>query len=631
MDIELSQLHFIRPSWLLLLPIILGVWLLLRRSLARSNWEDYIPKPVVEALQIKLAQGSDKWLWCLLASYLTLAIAAAGPTWSKQAVPALQNHSAMVVALDLSPSMLAQDLVPDRLTLAKYKLIDILRKQSDTQVALVAYAGDAHTVSPLTDDPYTIEALLPALHPNIMPSRGSNVEAAMALATQLLQDAGASSGHIMLISDGIADDAIDALQDHWNKQYRLSILAVGGQQGAPIPEQGGGFMRNTQGEIVLASVDSRVLRSLAFSLGGRFANLSSDDTDLNKLLIDRFEPAESSSLLDIDERFDAWVDMGHFLILLALPLLLICFRKGLIYSLALIFILPIDSDVLAQSIAQTPATANVKTSDETRESNSDFWSSVWKTPDQQAAGLFKQDKFAEAAQKFNRPDWSAIANYRAGNYQQAASKLDKEDLTSLYNKANALAFSGELEAAIKTYDRVLEQDKDHLDAAHNKQVVEQLLQQQEKEDQQEPSDDQGDDQQQKQDPSEKSDSKEDSEPSDDESKNQQQGEEPQPNEEPQPGEEPQPNEEPQPGEEQGEQQEPDAASSQAAKERELNDQQQAEKMSAAEPEEQLKDTSEQWLRSIADDPSGLLRRKFEYQSQQRVRQRQPSNNNQERF
>jgi len=141
---------------------------------------------------------------------------------------------------DLSPSMLAQDLSPDRLTRAKFKLIDMLRQQRDGQTALIAYAGEAHTVSPLSDDPKTIEALLPALHPNVMPVRGSNTEAAVELAQQLLSDAGLHSGDILLITDGIANDAITDIRNSINSNYRVSVLAVGGNDATPIPSPNGG-------------------------------------------------------------------------------------------------------------------------------------------------------------------------------------------------------------------------------------------------------------------------------------------------------------------------------------------------------------------------------------------------------
>jgi len=203
MDLSLLEnAHFIRPWWLLALAGIALIYLLLRKQTAGQQWASHIPKAMLEALQVNTGNSRSSWRASLIALWLIATIAAAGPSWDKQAAPTFENKSARVLVLDLSPSMLAQDLTPNRLTLAKYKLIDILREQTDGQAALIAYAGDAHTVSPLTDDPSNIEALLPALHPSVMPIAGSNTEAAVELAQSLLKNAGLTRGDIILISDG---------------------------------------------------------------------------------------------------------------------------------------------------------------------------------------------------------------------------------------------------------------------------------------------------------------------------------------------------------------------------------------------------------------------------------------------
>jgi len=153
--------------------------------------------------------------------------------------------------------MLADDLTPNRLTRAKYKLIDILGKQADGQMALIAYAGDAHTVSPLTDDPQTIEVLLPALTPDVL-------------------------------TDGMTDDAIRNVKKITSSAHRLSILGVGSAEAAPVKSSDGRLIRNNNGEIVLASVNRQQLQTLANSLNGSYSDLTTDDADINYLLSDRF-------------------------------------------------------------------------------------------------------------------------------------------------------------------------------------------------------------------------------------------------------------------------------------------------------------------------------------------------------
>ena len=631
----LQQFHFIRPEWLWGLPLFVLLWLVLRNQPAGQQWSSHIPKEMLAALQIGTTKQSNAWKWSLLILWLGVIIAAAGPSWDKQDSPTVQNQKALVLLLDLSPSMLAQDLMPDRLSRAKYKLIDVLRLQADGQVALIAYAGDAHTVSPLTDDPKTIQALLPALHPDIMPSRGSNTEAAIELAQQLLHDAGLGRGDMLLITDGVSEDAIETIIDDTDSNYRLSVLAVGGGDAAPVPEANGGFLRGTNGDIILSAVNGNELRSMATRLGGRFSMLTSDNADIESLITDDFEDADTSDQAQLSSVvYDAWVDMGHWLVLLILPLALILFRKGTIYLLPLC--IPLLLLGPSDSYADTGATATSAASAASKPAWQTAWNNLWQTPDQQASEQFSAGDFDSAAKTFQQKDWAALSNYKNGDYQQAIEKLQGlDDITSLYNKGNALAFNGQLQEAIDAYQQVLDQQPDHPDADHNKSVVEQLLQQS---DQQQKSDDSSDensqDESSEQSDSESQASDSESQPSNEESQasdgeSQPSDEESQDQSEQQQQSDSEEKAKQQASAEDAEQQSEDESEqqSQAEKDAQANaedDNQETESTSAMvqieDTDQPLQDSSEQWLRTIPDDPSGLLRRKFDYQAHQRLQQ-----------
>ncbi|MGK0374901.1 MAG: Ca-activated chloride channel family protein [Arenicella sp.] len=625
-----QQFHFIRPEWLWGVPLAVLLWLALRNQRGGQQWSSHIPKEMLAALQIGTVKQSNLWKWALLAMWLGTIVAAAGPTWDKQASPTLQNQQALVLILDLSPSMLAQDLSPDRLSRAKYKLIDVLRQQADGQVALIAYAGDAHTVSPLTDDPNTIQALLPALHPTIMPSRGSNTEAAIELAQQLMLDAGLNSGDILLISDGVAEDAIETITNDIDSNYRLSVLAVGGSSAAPVPAANGGFLRRANGEIILSAVNGGALRSMATGLGGRYSMITADDTDIQTLLVDQYEAADNADQAQqTSVVYDAWVDMGHWLVLLILPLALILFRKGAIYlvPLCLPLLLLSPSDAYAQS--STP-TENV-------------WNDLWQTRDQQASKQFAAGDFDLAGKTFERKDWSALSSYNNGDYQQAIDSLEGlNDLTSLYNKANALALNDQLQEAIDTYQQVLDQQPEHADAKSNKSVVEELLQQQDKSEEDgsgesEPNEDEsgeGDSSEDKSKQGESNQGESDQGEADKGESNEDESNQDESDQDTQDGE-------PQDRPSDVDPEDSDENSSKSSPEDKQDDETNAEGLSQDEPQseanqglakqgaaqieetdEPLQDSSEQWLRTIADDPSGLLRRKFDYQARQRVQQTQ---------
>jgi len=618
----LEQFHFIRPEWLWGLPLTVLLWLLLARQNGDQQWSNYIPKEMLAALRVSSTKQSTWWRWCVLSLCLGMVLAAAGPSWNKQTVPTVQNQNALVLVLDLSPSMLAQDLTPNRLTRAKYKLIDLLRQSADGQAALIAYAGDAHTVSPLSDDPRTIEALLPALHPDVMPSQGSNTEAAIALAQQLLADAGLPSGDILLISDGVESDAIKQISNSINSNYRLSVLAVGGTQAVPIPMTKAGFIRKANGEIVLSAVNASELLAMASSLGGRFSMLSADDSDIETLLNSSFELNEVGQSKQSNVDYDAWLDMGHWLVLLVLPLALVLFRKGVIYlipiSIALLMFAPNEAYAADFSWKQLS------------------WNHLWQTPDQRAQQQYRAGDYEAAAKNFRRKDWSAIASYKNGAYQDAVSQLSGlDDADSLYNKGNALAFNGQLKEALLAYDEALEKQAGHEDAIHNKSVIEQLLQQQEQNQQQNQDSQESSDQQSEEQQDQNQQNQQQESNSQDQSRQESQNSQEQDSSSDQPQDQQSQEEnesEQSEAEQSAENQEPDQTQEQpnadtqeqnAVENTEPEQEKESQVVDAQidESKDSLKDASEQWLRTIQDDPSGLLRRKFDYQARQRAQQR----------
>ena len=233
---SLTQLHFIRPLWLLAIPLcaLLLYWHV--QYAATGGWARYIAADKIPFLAIHGKRSSPVHRWLPLAPMALACIALAGPSWQQLPGSVATNRQATVILLDLSPSMLAQDLNPDRLQLAKLKLIDFLRTRVDGDTALIAYAGDAHRVTPLTDDPAVIENLVPILHPDIMPLAGSETEQAVELALTLFAGAELQQGDIVLLTDGVHEEAAAAIRKRLPEAFRLSILGVGSVAGAPIPD-----------------------------------------------------------------------------------------------------------------------------------------------------------------------------------------------------------------------------------------------------------------------------------------------------------------------------------------------------------------------------------------------------------
>ena len=282
---NLTEFHFIRPYWLLaIIPFLVIVILLLRNKLSRGNWTSVCDAELLPYLLEEKATTQSRWpLTTGSIATLLMITALAGPTWKHLPSPVFRNESALVIALNLSPSMNAEDIKPNRLTKARYKIADILTQRKEGQTALIVYAGDAFTVTPLTDDFETIKSQLPALITNIMPSEGNNTTLALNKAVELFKQAGLQKGQILLVTDSVNDD--EALQTAGNlENYPLSILGVGTIEGAPIALSEGGFLKDEQGHILVPKLNSDELIRLAEAGKGHYQTITSNDADIKNLL-----------------------------------------------------------------------------------------------------------------------------------------------------------------------------------------------------------------------------------------------------------------------------------------------------------------------------------------------------------
>ncbi len=568
-----NEFHFLRPWWLLaLIPAGIFVFALWRVNSALSAWDKAIDKDLLPFLLDRSRNAAQRTpLLLLLGAWVLSAVALAGPVWEKLPQPVQQREDALVIVVDLSLSMFAQDHVPSRLDLAKRKLRDILALRNEGQTALVVYAGDAHAVMPLTDDVVTIEALVPSLSPNIMPLFGSNPMSAMDMAIELLDNVEASEGKILLMTDGISgfDQELLITRQLEDRPYELLVMGIGTEQGAPIRTSDGNFLTDQQGAMVVPALNRDVLQSLANRVGGRYHDIQLSDSDLAYLLTD-LNLLDDPQLSDVEEEFDVWYETGPWLLLLVAPMAALTFRRGWLFSILM------AAGVLALAPAPPAQAAE--------------WSALWQTSDQRGADAFANEDHAVAASLFDSPDWQGAANYRAENYDSAIaaySALDTPD--GHYNRGNALALSGNYAEAIAAYELTLAVSPEHEDAIFNKEIVEQLLEQQQSE--------QGESQEGNNE-SEQSDQNSDQQSEQDQENSDQQDQESQEGDENQ----------------QQDQQQNEAPEDQENSE--SNSEQNTPSQNSNEEFEEQQ-SLEQWLRRIEDDPGELLERKFRYQYRQR--------------
>jgi Ca-activated chloride channel family protein len=460
-----DDFHFIRPLWLVLLPLAaLVVYLLWHSKLKSQQWLGYIDASMLSHLLLGDAQTRPKWLLSgLLLAWVILSVSLAGPSWQKIEQPQYSKQQPLVVVVDLSPSMLVEDITPSRLIRMRFKLIDLLKARREGLTALVVYAGDSHVLAPLSDDTATLLSLVPTLSPQVMPISGSNVEEAISQSLELLRAQGFQSASIALFTDGITEQAqynIEQLLK--DKKVSLSILGVGTQQGAPIPISSDSFAKDEQGNIVLAKLNELQLRSMAAKHHGVYSALTLSNDDINAVLALTTSEAGYYQQQEVNNSMDQWRDMGQWLLLLLLPLCLVAFRKGVLLQIALCVLIIVPVFIPQQAMAMQ-------------------WQQLWETDNQRAAKAFEQEQYKEAAQTFTDKTWRGVAQYKAENLTEAASAFaEQKTADGFYNLANTLAKQGKLEEAAKSYDEALKLEPTMQDAIDNKGVVNELLKQQEK-------------------------------------------------------------------------------------------------------------------------------------------------------
>lgn len=334
-----SEFSFLRPDWLwALLPVLLLAVHWWRRRQAPSAWDSLVD---VELQAYVIEPGSERNSRAPLALFAAWALCVlllAGPVWEQQDVPVFEAEDAEVVLLDLSRSMLTDDVKPNRLTRARFKLEDLLKRRQGVQVALLAFSERPYVISPLTDDTETIDAFVPSLTPEIMPVQGSRVDLAIDRAIELLQQANVSAGRLILLTDSeVTPRALEAARRVREQGHRLSIIGVGTLRGAPLRGADGRFMQEANGAIVVPQLDMNALRQLAQAGGGVAVKLSTDERDLDSILANNASleaiglPAsqgpDTTELL-MQQRW--WIERGPWLLPLFALAALFLFRRGVI-------------------------------------------------------------------------------------------------------------------------------------------------------------------------------------------------------------------------------------------------------------------------------------------------------------
>ncbi len=582
---EFDAFHFLRPWWLLALPpLAYLVWLWIARTRQESGWQGAVDANLLEVLLDDAQPANHRGLRLgMLATAVAVILAMAGPTWERLPQPVEEKNDALIILLDLSLSMLAEDTSPSRIERARQKVTDILRQRKEGLTALIAYAGDAHAVVPLTDDVATITNLLGSLGPEMMPVRGSNPDHALILAQELFDNSLLQQGRIVMLTDGI--DSINSVSRHRNPAFPISIIGIGTAEGGPIPldrlRQPGKVLLTQEGNRVIALLDHQRMQDVADLTYGTYAPAEIGDADIIKALSTVLP--DDDDTLEVEREFDTWYDHGHWLAVLCLPMFAWFFRKGVILGLAgLVISLTLPQPAYALEFPNL----------------ADAWQSLWLNEDQRGYQALRHGEPEKAVTLFSDPKWQAAARYRSGDYPGAFQGFAADGSpTGKYNQANTLARLGQYQPAIDLYADVLATDPDHEDAAFNKALLEKLLQQQQEAEQQQNQDQQSQ--------ANNSNEQEQNQQQQDNADQQQQPEDAQDQQE--------------------------TADNQQQEQNQQGQEQQAQVEQTESTRDEQQEALEQWLRRVPDDPGGLLRRKFSHETRQRMRRGEYENRQNEKI
>lgn len=478
----IENFHFIRPLFLLLIPVGLALTYLLWSSTSgNSNWRDVCDPHLIKHLLVgKQIKKSPVAVTGMMLGWIIAVLAMAGPTWERLPQQAHDAPQGRAIVFDLSRSMDSTDVQPSRLVRARYKLVDLILAGEGLQQGLVVFAGDAFVVAPLTDDTDTLVNLAPSLKTNTIPVQGSRAELGLELGATLIRNTGLKQGNIILITDGVSAETQNTALQIAAEGYSVSVLAVGTAGGGTVKLGDGALLKDASGNIIVPGVDHDALRQVASAGNGKYVPMSVGNTDIEVLMrpsLGALSATLGDSLLEdvfgnaietaMDEQFksDLWKDNGVWLVLPLLLIVALGFRRGWVLGLAL----------LLMPLSPQPALAF-------------DWTDLWLRGDQQAAEHFSAEKYQQIPN--NAPiEWRAAAKYRSGDFEGAASGYsirsfddnianDAYRARTHYNRGNALAQSmtvTELVAAISAYESALNIDPDMEDAKFNKELIESLL------------------------------------------------------------------------------------------------------------------------------------------------------------
>ncbi|MDR3366579.1 MAG: VWA domain-containing protein [Prevotellaceae bacterium] len=324
-----------QPEYLILLLVIPFAALLYglhlrgrRKALSRfgnlQTLRQLMPNASVARGWVKLT------LWLLAFLFLVLGICR--PQLGARVKEVKRKGAEIIIALDVSNSMMAQDFTPNRLENAKRAIARLVDQLGNDRIGLIVFAGDAYIQLPITSDYVSAKLFLNAINTGIVPRQGTAIGKAIVTAIRSFSLQSEKSRALIIISDGEnhEDDPVEAAQLAVKEGIKIYTIGIGSPQGSPIPLKEGGLMKDRQGNMVVTRLDEEVLEKTAAAGNGMYARATTSNLGLGDIVNDvrKLEKQELSSIIyeDFNEQYHYFFYIAA--VLLALELLIIERKKG---------------------------------------------------------------------------------------------------------------------------------------------------------------------------------------------------------------------------------------------------------------------------------------------------------------
>jgi len=316
--------RFANPEFLYLLiavPILIAIYFLAiyMRNNSLRKFGDYT---ILKELMPEVSSRRPLFkalILCLV--FISLVIAIARPQLGSKLKEVKRRGVELVIALDVSNSMLARDISPNRLERAKQAITRMVDKMSDDRIGLIVFAGDAYVQLPVTSDYVSAKMFLSSINPGMVTTQGTSIGKAIDLAVNSFTEKSEKSRTLVIITDGEnhEDDAIAAAKRAAENGIVVHTIGIGNPNGSPIPiNTNGAFLTDADGKIVMSKLDENTLMSIASATGGMYTLANNSNFGLNEVLaqIRKMDKQEFSSKVysEYEEKFLYFLWFALFLL-----------------------------------------------------------------------------------------------------------------------------------------------------------------------------------------------------------------------------------------------------------------------------------------------------------------------------